>query len=146
MNSITVSGTLDCLTSIREFVDRMAHAADLDGKAGYRLRLAVDEIATNIVNHGYLEAGRTGGIRIEGDIDETTLTISLVDSGVPFDPTAAEPPDNLDEPLEARPIGGLGIFLATTGVDDFRYERVEDQNLTVFVMKRPAAIQSREAS
>lgn len=136
-------GTLDCLATIREFVDRMVRHAGLDGKAGYRLRLAVDEIATNIINHGYDEADRTGDIRVEARVDETSLTISLEDSGVPFDPTTAATPDNLDEPLEAREMGGLGIFLAVTGVDGFRYERLDDRNLTVFVMHRPADVRPR---
>ena len=31
--------------------------------------------------------------------------------------------DSLDRPLEERQDGGLGIFLALWGVDDFAYER-----------------------
>jgi serine/threonine-protein kinase RsbW len=138
MEPLIVPGDLDSLASIRAFVDRAAEAAGLDRKAGYRLRLAVDEIATNIVTYGYRGAGRTGDIRVEADADDEWLTVSLEDSGLLFDPTAVDEPDNLEDPLEERPIGGLGIFLTVRGVDAFRYEQRDGRNVNVFAMRRPA--------
>jgi serine/threonine-protein kinase RsbW len=139
MDTLTVPGELDSLAAIREFVDRAATSAGLDRKAGYRLRLAVDEIATNIVTYGYDRAQRRGDIRVEANSDEGWLTVTLEDTGVLFDPTATEPPGNLDDPLEERPVGGLGIFLTIRGVDDFRYEQRDGRNRNVFAMRRPSA-------
>ncbi len=137
VDAMTVPGTLDSLSTIRAFVDRVAVAADLDRRAAYRLRLAIDEIATNIANYGYPRAERTGDIRVEAVTDDAWLTITLEDAGIAFDPTEAPPPDNLDDPLEERPIGGLGIFLTITGIDDFRYAHVDGRNRNVFAMRRP---------
>jgi serine/threonine-protein kinase RsbW len=39
--------------------------------------------------------------------------------------------------MEQRPIGGLGVFLAIRGVDQFQYERVGDRNRSIFTT--PAA-------
>ena len=64
MDALTLPGTLDSLTAIREFVGEMGEKAGLDRKALYRLKLAVDEIATNIVTHGYEAAGLQGEIVI----------------------------------------------------------------------------------
>ncbi|CAN5720012.1 hypothetical protein BH23DEI1_BH23DEI1_08000 [soil metagenome] len=139
MDTLSVPGELDSLTPIREFVDRAAAAAGLERKAGYRLRLAVDEIATNVINYGYEGANRSGNIRLEATSDDAWLTISMEDAGILFDPTAAEEPDNLDDPLEERPIGGLGIFLTVRGVDAFRYEQRDGRNVNVFAMRRPGA-------
>ena len=136
MEALTVPGTLDSLARIREFVDRVAATAELDRKAAYRLRLAVDEIATNIVNYGYDGSNTSGDIQIEAVTDDEWLTVTLEDTAPPFDPTAEEPPDSLEEPLEERPIGGLGIFLTVTGIDDFRYEHRDGRNRNVFAMRR----------
>jgi len=137
MDTLTVPGTLDSLATIRAFVDRAAQAAGLDRKGGYRLRLAVDEIATNIILYGYEAADRSGDIDLSASIDEGWLTVTLEDTAVAFDPSEAAPPDSLDDPLEERPIGGLGIFLTVTGIDDFRYENAEGRNRNIFGMRRP---------
>ncbi|MFQ5794626.1 MAG: ATP-binding protein [Candidatus Bipolaricaulia bacterium] len=138
MESLTVPGTLDSLKTIREYVTAAADEADLDKKAAYRLRLAVDEIATNVIVHGYNEAGREGMLDLNADIDENALTICLEDTGMSYDPRQNPTPDDLDEPLEQRPIGGLGVYLAIQGVDRFTYERIGDRNRNIFVVNRKA--------
>ena len=53
MASLTVPGSLTSLDDIRAFVSEHASKAGLTERQTYRLCLAVDEIATNIVNYGY---------------------------------------------------------------------------------------------
>lgn len=136
MEPLTVPGTLDSLALVRAWVDRAAEAAGLARRASYRLRQAVDEIATNVVTHGYDEAGLRGELRLEAHIDDDALTIALEDTGVPFDAGGAARPSDLEAPLERRRVGGLGIYLTVTGVDEFRYQRVRDRNRNVFVVRR----------
>ncbi len=137
METLTVPGTLDSLGPIAEYIKAAAAVAGLDKKAAYRLRLAVDEIATNIITHGYLKAGLEGIMNLKADIDAKTLTISIEDTGVAYDPRS-EDPAGLDLPPEQRQIGGLGVYLAIKNVDKFLYERVGDRNRHAFVMNRPA--------
>lgn len=137
MEPLRVRGELDSLSLIRDYVGKAAASAGLGKKESYRLRLAVDEIATNIVNYGYERSGMQGEIWVRADVDDHSLTVALEDTAPPFDPTQADEPDNLDAPLEERSIGGLGIFLTLKGVDGFRYEHLDGKNRNVFVMKRP---------
>ena len=58
--AITVPGTIESLDAIAKYIISVAAAAGLDKKASYKLRLAIDEIATNIIIHGYHEAGKEG--------------------------------------------------------------------------------------
>ena len=111
MQPLTVPGTLDSLKHIRDYVAAAAEAAALEKTAAYRLRLAVDEIATNIVTHGYQEAGLEGAVELWAEFDEATLTIVIEDTGVPYDPRQTEGPDGLDLPAEQREIGGLGHWM-----------------------------------
>jgi anti-sigma regulatory factor (Ser/Thr protein kinase) len=134
MEDLTVAGTLDSLGAIAKYVMAVAAATGLDKKTSYNLRLAVDEIATNIIIHGYEEAGREGVLELQAFVDEQTLTISLKDTGVPYNPKQRLTPDDLDQPLEQRKIGGLGVYIAIQGVDKFIYERVGDQNHNIFIV------------
>ena len=155
---LSVPGQSANLSQLMDYVAWAAAAFGLDEAATYRLSLAVDEIATNIVLHGYEDAGLSGELRIWAETDlgaETDpktepepvagqpdiLSIYLEDTGAPFDPRQAPQPTDLDRPLEERRDGGLGIFLALWGVDGFAYERVGDTNRCLFQMQRrkPAA-------
>lgn len=137
MKPLTVPGRLDSLSAIGQYVNAAALAAGLDKRVSYRLRLAVDEIATNIISHGYEEAGETGDVMVQADIDQDALTITLEDTAVPFDPRHFERPDQIDKPIEERPIGGLGVYLAMENVDKFDYEYVNNRNRNTFIIKRP---------
>ena len=138
MGPLTVPGTLASLGDLRKYVTAAATAAGLDKKAAYRLNLAVDEIATNVITHGYIEASREGEIDVSTDIDEETLVIHLEDTGEVYNPIEFQAPDDLDQPPEQRQIGGLGVFIAIQSVDRFLYERIGNRNRHTFVMKRPA--------
>ena len=140
MDELRVSAQLDVLSSIGAFVLKAAENAGLDRRAAYRLRLAVDEMATNIIVHGNpLEHSGDDEIRLTSEIDDRSLTITLEDRGPEFNPLEHETPEgHIDKPMEQRPIGGLGVFLAIRGVDSFLYERVNDRNRSTFIVHRPS--------
>jgi len=138
MKSLCLPATLDALGEIGKYVIAATTEAGLDSKAAYGLRLAVDEIATNVITHGYEEAGKTGNIAVSRALTDSSLTITLEDTGIPFDPLNQKLPDeeDLKLPLEERPMGGLGIMLVLKGVDNFSYEYREGRNRNIFVMNR----------
>jgi serine/threonine-protein kinase RsbW len=133
MKPMTVPATLDSLGAIAEYVMAAAAAAGLNKRAAYNLRLAVDEITTNIIVHGYAAAGLQGVLELQAAIDDRTLTVSIEDSGVAYDPRQAPVPDT-SLPLEERSVGGLGVYLAMKSVDEFLHERVRDRNRSTFKM------------
>ena len=134
MEKLTVPATLDALAQFREYVESASRAAGVDRMRTYNLQLAVDEFATNIVTHGYAEQNRTGDMSIQGEVRDSKLFITLEDHGAAFDPRTRAMPreEDLAKPLEERPIGGLGIYLAVRGVDQFDYRREGDRNLNSF--------------
>jgi serine/threonine-protein kinase RsbW len=134
LESLTVPGRAEMLTQLMDYVAWAAAGAGLGEAAIYRLSLAVDEIATNVVQYGYEDGRKEGVLTIWANADHQRLEIYLEDSGHPFDPRQAPPPNDLDLPLEERRTGGLGIFLALWGVDEFKYERDGQKNRSIFVM------------
>ncbi|MCL2926855.1 MAG: ATP-binding protein [Trichodesmium sp. St16_bin4-tuft] len=138
MEALKVQGKLDNLGKIRQYVKSAAKEAGLEKKASYNLCLAVDEIATNIITHGYNDNGLEGNIYVETKIDEQSLTIYIEDTAIPFDPNKKEAvtQEDLQKSLEERPIGGLGIHLVYESVDEFIYEYKGDRNRNILVMNR----------
>jgi len=141
METLSVSGTLDSLKAIADYVVEAAKSAGLDKKSTYRLRLAVDEVATNIITHGYEEANLSGKLDLFANINDSALTLSVEDTGARYDPykelTVEE--EDLHKPLEERSMGGLGVYLAIQGVDKYFYERVGERNRNIFVVNCPVA-------
>src|SRR5579863_3833523 len=137
MDAMTLPGTLDALSPIRDYVKEAAALAGLDHTAAYNLLLAVDEIATNVVLHGYEEAGLQGDISVAAHCNDNSLVIHLSDHGKSYDPNAHREPDDegLCRDLSDRPIGGLGIMLARDGVDDLQYESTDRGNIHRFVVR-----------
>jgi anti-sigma regulatory factor (Ser/Thr protein kinase) len=139
MERITFAGTLDALDGIRRVVKARAEEAGLARKPTYNLLLAVDEIATNIITHGYEENGLTGNVDLLTDCTPEEFTVTLEDEAPAFDPlkhdTRAD--ELLALPLEERPIGGMGIHLTIKGVDRFCYEYAGGRNRNIFCMNVP---------
>lgn len=129
------SGTLDSLAPIREYVADAARAAGLDSGRIYKLCLAIDEIATNIVLHGYDEAGLKGEIIVAALQKHGRLIIRLLDRGRTYNPDQVRRPD-LGNPLNQQ-TGGWGIFLSKAGVDEFDYTSTDSGNVHRFVVRLP---------
>ena len=136
LKPLTVPGKLESLNAIANYVMNAASLAHLDKQTTYKLRLAVDEIATNIIQHGYTEPDLTGQIICSAQLDYHHLKIVLEDWGLAYNSPKHLPPNNLQESLIARPIGGLGIYLAIKNVDDLQYARIGDRNRHSFIVKR----------
>ncbi len=138
MEPLIVDGKLETLGAIRQYVMAAANRAGLGKRRAYDLALAVDEVATNIITHGYQEAGLAGYVTVRGDIDEHALMVTLEDAAIPYDPTKRPPPqeEDFDRPLEERDIGGWGVYLAIQSVDNFIYRHVDGLNRNMFIMNR----------
>ena len=129
------------LGKIRHFIEESTRSLSADENTAYALAHAVDECATNIIEHGY--RGQPGTIEIEIDRTGDNLTIVLRDHAPPFDPTGVPTPD-LTRPLEEREPGGLGVFLARQMVDQWRYRALPDggNELTLIKQAKPITPQS----
>ena len=135
VDPLTLPATLESLEPLVQYVLSAAAEAGLDRKASYRLRLAVDEIATNIITHGYADAHIAGDVVVNASVGDEQLVITLEDWAPPFDPRDQEAePDHIDKPSHERPIGGLGVYLAFQSVDGLEYEYRDNKNRNILTM------------
>jgi serine/threonine-protein kinase RsbW len=137
MEGRSFPGNVDSLDPLRDYIGELSEKAGLVKKSTYSLKVAIDEIATNIILYGYEAAGLKADFKVLSEITDNELIIILEDVAAAFDPLARELPDEVDlsKPLEERAIGGLGIFLTVNGVDDFSYEYSDGKNRNKFIMK-----------
>ena len=136
MQPLTVSPSLGSLESIRRYVALAADEARLDGKTAYRLQLAVDELVTNIVTHGYAGTTPNGEpIRVQAEAGDGSVRVLLEDAGRAYDPRQESTPQDLQSPLELRTPGGLGVFLVLQSTDGFEYERIGERNRSTLVVR-----------
>lgn len=138
METRSFPGNVDSLDPLRDYIGELAQQAGLSKKSTYNLKVAIDEIATNIILYGYESEKIDGTYRLLSEITENELTVILEDDAKPFNPLENELPDEMDlsVPLEEREIGGLGIFLTINGVDDFSYDFSTGKNRNKFIMKK----------
>jgi anti-sigma regulatory factor (Ser/Thr protein kinase) len=87
-----------------------------------KLVLALEELFTNGMCHGQVHETEVGLEYASGQV-----VVTLEDDGRPFDPWQKSAPD-LDAPLEERSVGGLGIFLVRSLMDEVAYERRGERN------------------
>ena len=136
VKALRVEGTLQAIETVVQFALQAAEEAGFDNRELFRVRLAVDELATNIVTHGFMAAGRHGDLIISAEVEPDQLTICLEDNGAAYDPRQTPPPD-LTLPVGERPLGGLGVYLALWAVDEFDYQQDQAGNKSILVVERP---------
>ena len=112
---------------VRDFVDELRDHLRLDEEKCFDLNLVLEEAVTNVINYAYTD-GAEHTFTLDAAEKGGTLTLTLTDDGVPFDPTAAPDPD-VSLPAEERPIGGLGIFLIRQLMEQVFYERRDGKNV-----------------
>jgi anti-sigma regulatory factor (Ser/Thr protein kinase) len=90
----------------------------------FKLNLVLEELGVNIVNY----SGATGEIEISLASDDDTVTIEIADDGRPFNPLDDLDSPDVSAPLEERSIGGLGVHLVRSMMDELRYSREDGKN------------------
>ena len=108
-----------------EEVEQFLEPYEIDFKVSYNLRLALEELLMNLCHHTDLTPEDAASVQIDGS--GACLRLTVLDGGEAFDPSSRPDPD-LEESLESRPIGGLGIYLITKTTSSFSYERRNEQN------------------
>jgi len=115
---LRIDADLDRLADVRRFVREQVAAADAPPACIDDVVQAVDEAATNVINHGY--RGAPGWLDVGVTFEDGHCVVSLEDEAPVFDPTAVPEPDLTTPPLARKP-GGMGIHLIRASTDGVSY-------------------------
>lgn len=130
--SILLKNDLDEIETLSQTVSAFGRRRQLPEDFLYAVNLALEEIVTNVISHGYIdEAEHHIAVRLSVQADE--FVVEVTDDAQPFDPLQASPPETTST-LQARAVGGLGIHLARKLMDALEYRR--EQNKNILIMKK----------
>lgn len=110
------------LARIRDFVRTKARAMGFSPEDLDKIELAVDEACANVIEHAYPPAGEgcSQQLHLCLKLEFGKFTIIITDHGETFDPSVIQPPD-LSEYLAEYRVGGLGIYLMRSLMDQVDY-------------------------
>jgi anti-sigma regulatory factor (Ser/Thr protein kinase) len=114
------------LSRVAESVDEFCASQAIPAACAFQLNVALEELLTNTISYGYDDTARHE-IAIDIAREGETIVTELSDDGRPFDPLNAPPPD-LDSAIEDRRIGGLGVHLVKTMMDEVTYAYRDGRN------------------
>jgi serine/threonine-protein kinase RsbW len=122
-------GSLD---GVFAFLDEVLAGTRLDERGHFVLRLAVEELFTNMVKYN---SNRHTRVAVRVTTEPDRVRIDLVDPDADdFDPTRLPAVDTA-RPIQERRPGGLGLHLIRQMADDVEYH-YQGREMTVSVTKR----------
>lgn len=130
VQTLSVPGTMRGVGQAIEAFERFGRARDVPDGLAWRVKLALDEILSNVVRHGGLD--ERSPIDMTFSFEAGVVGVEIVDAAAAFNPLLAPAPD-ASRPLAARTVGGVGITIVKGLMDETRYERRDGRNH--FVMR-----------
>jgi len=121
------------IPQLADFVETIAQEKHLSQSLAMGINLALEEAVSNVILYAYPKE-TDGLVDVEAILRKDSLEFLIVDSGVPFDPTAALVID-ISLSAEERSIGGLGIHLVRELMDSVSYERKDEKNYLKMIKK-----------
>lgn len=117
-------------SELQRLADELAEFSDQQSwqpEMSFKINLVLEEIVMNIISHGRIADG--SAIEVTVTSNEDTVSVKVADSGIPFDPLINAPQAEITGSVQQRPVGGLGIHLVRTMMDEISYQREENKNL-----------------
>lgn len=130
---LKLSNKISELETIQLCLDELVEKWNVPAALGMTLNLVIEEAFTNVVNYAYDDSDEHC-IEIVFEMQDKILSISLIDDGIAYDPTQNATPD-LSLSVEERKIGGLGVYLIKTMMDEVEYERKAGKNILLMRKK-----------
>jgi serine/threonine-protein kinase RsbW len=132
--TLQVPSSTENLALIREFVSSAAKQAGFTEKEVARLELAVDEACANVIEHAYGHDANKE-VLISARLDDESFSIDIEDTGKGFDPASINQ-EELEQLINKRKTGGLGMRLMKTLMDEVRYEIEPGKKNALHMIKR----------
>ena len=124
-------------------LERIAAAIEAHGEARdwppvwiQRANLSLDELISNVVTYGYPEGGEHE-IHVVLTERDDSLEVVMEDDGAPFDPFSEAPEPDLEADVDERRLGGLGVHIVRSMMDEVQYERRDGRNRMVLIQRSP---------
>ena len=116
------------MAAVSDFSQQLTAKLDVLPKVAGKVSIAIDEIASNIVNYSGAKTAE-----ISYSIEADCLNLTFTDDGIPYNPLETAAPD-LTLSAEERQIGGLGIFMVKKMTERMEYRYEDGKNVLLLVL------------
>ena len=141
MIGIALTNDLRKIARVASRIDEYCSARGIAPETVYAINLAIDELLTNTISHGY-DDDDPHRIEIILRLDGETAIAAVVDDSAPFDPTEIHEPDIAALADEEQSIGPevneLGMLLVNRMMDSVEYHRRNGCNVVVLTKSTAA--------
>ncbi|MBI3932409.1 MAG: ATP-binding protein [Acidobacteria bacterium] len=119
---------------VRDVTKKMAEHAGFDSGTADRVALAVDEAATNALEHAY-QGATDKEVEVRFEDRGAEFRVDVVDTGQMVDPRAV-PRVDLARYVSERRTGGLGVHLMEKIMDSVTFRRSARRNICCLVKRK----------
>ena len=123
---IRIINDLDEIFRLQVFIEELGEELNLPAETTMNINLALEEAIVNIIMYAY-PTKEQHEILLKVTSNEQQLIFWLTDNGQSFDPTQV-PDADINKSIEERTIGGLGIFLIRSIMNEVTYTRLDGEN------------------
>ncbi len=120
--------SIDDIPVVTEKIESELEKIDCPMKTVVQINIAIDEIYSNIVKHGYKGKGGPVTVKLIERQNPHRVFIRFEDEAIPYNPLTKEDPD-VTLSAEERNIGGLGIYMVKKSMDDMKYKYESGKNI-----------------
>jgi len=132
-NKMVVKSRTENLSDVREFINSLVRKIGISPEVSEDIILAVDEACTNIIKHSY-KFFPDGEIIVKVKYLDNKIIITIIDDCENFQPHKIYNPD-LQEYYKHKKVGGLGMYLMKTLMDEVKYSSVPGKYNQVLLTK-----------
>ena len=132
--TMAIGTTRDELERISSAIEELGQRDEWPDDLVFRVNLVLEELILNIMDYGAEDDDPDIALEIQSMDD--SISIDLSDRGRAFDPLTEAPEPDLTASVGERRVGGLGVHLTKTLMDDVRYSREENRNRLSIVTRK----------
>jgi sigma-B regulation protein RsbU (phosphoserine phosphatase) len=127
----TINGQLTEISTLSNHFEEYSKQQNISETNINKLKIVFEDLLSNIINYGLADQ-KESSIKVTVENLKDKLNVTIIDTGIPFNPLdeIASPDTTLS--LEERTVGGLGFHIVQNIVDNIHYERKEDRNILTF--------------
>ncbi len=125
---LRLDARIPTLTELDQAIENFGSKQGWSSEVLFQSRLAVEELATNIIQHGFGSMpDRDGKFEVEVVCEADRIRIRITDDAWAFNPLDV-PDADVGQALDDRGVGGLGVHFVRSLMDEVRYTRRDGRN------------------
>lgn len=124
---LVISNQLTSLRQMSDWLDTTIREQGLSEELVFNFDLCANEVVTNIISYAYPGNGKHE-ITLQLTFENGSIRLEIEDDGITFNPLS-RPEHSRPQSLDDAEIGGLGIDLVRSFMDECNYTRERDKNI-----------------